>query len=321
LKLSLIVPVYNAAAFLPEFWASLRPQLLSCKDVEVTFINDGSADDSKKLLEEISKASSQVKILDQENLGVSVARNRGVENSQGEYLAFLDPDDIPSECYLDAVLGAISENPVDIVVFAYQITIGGVVSDKRLWIKKCDGLNGPEYFDRKLKHHRQIERRPWNKVYKAELISSNGIKFNSSLRLGQDMVFNVQAFLYAKNVKAVDKVVYIYNKNNPHSSTALARTNITLGIDRRLILSRLMRSALEDWKATGQIRFNMLGFSYRETIRATAKLIRLLKDGSERKKYSKQLLSELNQYSVKDIRQYLTLTDLKFYLLLKIYSI
>ena len=267
MKLSLIVPVFNAAAYLPKFWASLEPQLSVNHDVEMIFVNDGSSDSSWQLLESYCEGASRVRIINQENLGVSVARNRGVESSNGEFLAFLDPDDVPAECYLEEVLKPVLEGVVDIAVFAYQIKTDNTLTEKRIKIKNCDGLNGIEYFDQKLIQQRQIERRPWNKVYRAELITANNIRFNSDLKLGQDMVFNIQMFYAARIIKLFDRVIYIYNKNNPDSSTALARSNVTLGINRRIILSRIMRSTLDEWRDARQVRLNMLGFAYRETVR------------------------------------------------------
>lgn len=90
-KISVIIPVYNAENYLPECLNSVINQTL--QEIEIICINDGSTDNSLSVLEKYSLKDSRIRILNQKNEGVSKARNLGIENAKGEFLAFLDADD------------------------------------------------------------------------------------------------------------------------------------------------------------------------------------------------------------------------------------
>ncbi len=97
-KVSVIVPVYNVEKYLEECIESLINQTLT--DIEIICINDGSTDNSLKILEELQKKDNRIKIINQKNSGVSSARNNGIENATGEYIGFVDSDDwIDSDYY------------------------------------------------------------------------------------------------------------------------------------------------------------------------------------------------------------------------------
>ncbi|MBR6532333.1 glycosyltransferase [Candidatus Saccharibacteria bacterium] len=90
-KISVIIPVYNSSSFLKDCYGSLKRQTYS--NLELIFVNDGSTDNSLDLLKGIAMADERVVIVDQENGGVSAARNAGIKKATGKYLTFLDPDD------------------------------------------------------------------------------------------------------------------------------------------------------------------------------------------------------------------------------------
>ena len=91
-KVSIIVPVYNCEAFLPECIASLRAQTLT--DLELIFVCDASPDDSLSILREAEKADARIRVIAfPENRGVSAARNAGLDAATGEFIGFCDSDD------------------------------------------------------------------------------------------------------------------------------------------------------------------------------------------------------------------------------------
>ena len=99
---SIIVPIYNAALFLEECLASIKQQDYS--DFEVLCIDDGSKDNSAEIVSRYVKMDKRFKLFQQENAGVSVARNLGLENATGEYICFVDSDDSLSQDYLSSLL-------------------------------------------------------------------------------------------------------------------------------------------------------------------------------------------------------------------------
>ena len=91
-KISVIMPVYNGEKYLEKTCLNLSKQTLT--DIELICVNDGSTDNSLNILEKLADKYDFIKIINQENQGSGVARNNGIENAIGEYIAFLDADDI-----------------------------------------------------------------------------------------------------------------------------------------------------------------------------------------------------------------------------------
>lgn len=110
--ISVIVPVYNVEEYLEECLESIRNQ--TYQDIEVILVNDGSTDTSKEICERFCKVDSRFRLINQENQGQSVARNRGVKESIGEYIMFVDSDDVINTSVLEVLLPYMKTD-VDIV--------------------------------------------------------------------------------------------------------------------------------------------------------------------------------------------------------------
>ncbi|OPC02944.1 glycosyl transferase family 2 [Elizabethkingia meningoseptica] len=113
-RVSVIIPVYNVEAFLDETIQSVLEQSLD--SVEVILVNDGSTDNSAQIGEKYAAANPNVKFISQENKGVSVARNKGLEKAEGEYIFFMDSDDTLDKEYLKTSYETAKNNDSDIVV-------------------------------------------------------------------------------------------------------------------------------------------------------------------------------------------------------------
>lgn len=101
-KVSIIVPVYNVEKYLKRCLDSLVNQTL--KDIEIICVNDGSTDGSLAILDEYVRNDDRIVVINQENSGQSVARNRGIDVAKGEYIGFVDSDDWVSEDYLKSCI-------------------------------------------------------------------------------------------------------------------------------------------------------------------------------------------------------------------------
>uniref|UniRef100_UPI0030DB473E glycosyltransferase family 2 protein n=1 Tax=uncultured Imperialibacter sp. TaxID=1672639 RepID=UPI0030DB473E len=93
MKLSIIVPVYNVEEYLERCVRSLEDQDIPRSDYEIIVVNDGSPDNSKEVVERLQRELSNIILINQENQGVSMARNAGIDRASGEYLVVVDPDD------------------------------------------------------------------------------------------------------------------------------------------------------------------------------------------------------------------------------------
>ena len=117
-KISIIIPVYKVEAYLPACLDSVLAQTFS--DWEAICVNDGSPDNCGKILSEYAQKDSRIKVITQENQGVSVARNKALENAQGKYICFLDSDDELAPTFLQKMYQAIMDTNSDMVWCDFQ---------------------------------------------------------------------------------------------------------------------------------------------------------------------------------------------------------
>ena len=101
-KVSVIIPMYNAESYIRQCMQSVMSQ--TWDDLEILVIDDGSADQGLKICEELGRMDGRIRILTQRNRGVSAARNRGIEEADGEYIFFLDSDDVIHPCLIEALV-------------------------------------------------------------------------------------------------------------------------------------------------------------------------------------------------------------------------
>ena len=117
-KVSVIVPVYNVEKYLRECLESLVNQTL--KEIEIICINDGSDDSSLEVLNEYASKDSRFKIISQQNQGQGIARNKGIDIANGEYLQFVDPDDWVETNMLEKLYNFANKNNSNVVRFNYS---------------------------------------------------------------------------------------------------------------------------------------------------------------------------------------------------------
>ena len=110
---SIVVPVYNVKPFLKRCIDSLIKQTYN--NIEIIIVDDGSTDGSGELCDEIKKKSQKIKVIHQENGGLSAARNTGMRYIKGKYIFFLDSDDYIKETAIEKMVNALIENDLDVI--------------------------------------------------------------------------------------------------------------------------------------------------------------------------------------------------------------
>lgn len=221
MKLSLIVPVYNVEKYIEACLKSIAVQLPQ-NDIEIIIINDGSPDRSMELITDFLSSYDEnikksFKIIEQSNQGVSVARNRGIAEAQGKYLAFLDSDDFLDSTYLENILKVIDNFSPDIIKFeAQRIDQQGRAS---YFLKPLD-LDGLYNLNRDiwLKESNQCAWFPWLRIYKAEFFKKN--LFPVGMRYVEDAYTIPYILLEAKNIYYLNKSLVFYRFNS-ESATAI----------------------------------------------------------------------------------------------------
>ena len=206
-QISVIIPVYNVDRFLRRCLNTLVHQ--TYRDFEIIAVNDGSPDHCPEILHEFEQQYDFITVIDQENQGMSKARNAGMKIARGEYLCFVDSDDYVSPRYLEELHWAITSNKADIACCYYYYHF--VESD--LLYKypfRCEGVFSKGEAMKKLLRDTQIQSLVWNKIYKRSIFTENNITFPTMAF--EDMAVANKIFAHADKVVVINKALYYYSQ-------------------------------------------------------------------------------------------------------------
>ena len=210
MRFSIIIPAYNAEAFLPRCLDSIFSQEFD--DYEVIVINDGSSDGTAVLLEGYASKYPNMHVLTQSNHGMATARNLGIEVATGEYILFVDSDD---ELMLHALSNLATQiNGEDIVGFGTRILNEqtGTTIDFQLSTNDAKQYSGWEYFNLyRLKSTPVHFVCIWQRVYRRGFLEENSLRFAEGLRRAEDDLFTTVAMFHAQSVKTIAAPLYIYH--------------------------------------------------------------------------------------------------------------
>lgn len=217
-KVSVIIPVYNAEAYLSECLDSLLAQTLH--ECEFICVNDGSSDASRSIIESYLGKDERIRLIDQPNGGVSAARNAGLAAASGEYAGFVDADDRVEPDMFETLYAAAAAGGCDVVFsnFVSETEGGPVVNrcpfptDRILRRQYIEQVIIPLYI--KTDQLNAV----WNKLYKLEFVKVNRIIFPIGMALGEDGLFNLQIFALSSSVRCIDYAGYYY-RDVPGSAT------------------------------------------------------------------------------------------------------
>ncbi len=203
-KISVIVPVYNVEDYLNKCINALKNQTLT--DLEFIFINDGSTDNSLKILENFAAKDSRVKIINQENQGVGAARTAGLKIATGQYAGFVDPDDWVDLDFFEKLYNATDNGNIDIVKGnADIIKFNGKIEHTP------EQENIKQEIEKDSFPYTSFGGAWFSAIYKKELIDKYSINFPNTQYL-EDVAF-LSKFLYvAGSFKLVDNSFYHYFK-------------------------------------------------------------------------------------------------------------
>lgn len=230
--LSVIVPVYNSIKYLEKCITSICNQ--NYQDLEIICIDDGSRDGSGELLESISRNDSRIKIFHQENAGVSIARNKGLQLATGDYVTFVDSDDEIHEDMYEALMSFFSEKDVDIVHCGYKKKhINGTETDI-LGTYKIKKQSSDEAIEC-LVTGRYFTGGTCNKIFSKRCIE--GIWFETDLKINEDILFTFCAFQKANNILFYDAPFYSYYERE--GSACFATANIKKAHDCSVVAEKM----------------------------------------------------------------------------------
>lgn len=208
--ISVIVPIYNSGKYLKKCIESIVNQ--TYKDLEIILVDDGSVDKSGSICDEYADKDKRIKVVHQENKGLSAARNAGLRIAKGEYITFIDSDDYIEHDTYECVFSAINKYDSDLIFFREKsvnesgetIYISGDAPTGKIYeISHADAVD--------LVVGRQINGM-CDKVYKQEILKD--LFFKEGYMYGEDFMYNLVALTRVKTVSYVDEIKYSYVSNS-----------------------------------------------------------------------------------------------------------
>jgi glycosyltransferase involved in cell wall biosynthesis len=211
-KVSVIIPVYNAEKHLKDCIDSLLRQTLP--ELEFIFVNDGSNDSSAQIIATYQATDSRITLINQPNQGVSVARNNGIAVAQGDYIGFVDADDTIEPDFYEQHYTLAVQHQLDIVVSNFMKEQGGHIIEVKTLVPnetildkaQINAVLMPLFFQNNSLNT------CWNKIYRKKLLSQFDIKFPVGVALGEDYFFNIVAFNNATTVYFTSYSGYLYKE-------------------------------------------------------------------------------------------------------------
>ena len=208
LKISVIIPAYNAEKYLTEALDSVVSQTMSDSDYEIIIVNDGSSDHTADILEKYKNLYSNITVINKENGGPSSARNAGLDIASGEYIYFFDADDLLINNSLEALYQCAEEKNADLVIGKYNVLTPYKLSP----VRTLDNLVCLDNID---KYNTDILQTfaLWNKLFRLDLIKQYHLNFKS-VSYSEDGIFVMDYVLHCTNITGLDQALIQYRRFN-----------------------------------------------------------------------------------------------------------
>jgi len=210
-RLSVILPMYKVEPYVERCVRSLLNQDIPRREYEIICVNDGSPDRSGEIVSGLQKEAENILLIDQENQGVSMARNRGIEAAEGRYILFVDPDDAVAENCLGSMLEQIEHAGVQMAVPGYLfLDPEGREEGKKLFDRHTDQVfSGMEAFGLMRKEKHIIEDSVVGILIEAAFMKKNQLRFIQGVVLNQDAELLARLHCLADSLIFIDRLFYI----------------------------------------------------------------------------------------------------------------
>lgn len=237
---SIIVPVYNVEQYIGRCLNSLVNQTCSCS-YEIVVVNDGTRDNSMDIVDKYARKYDFIRIINQENKGISGARNTGILNAIGEYIAFVDSDDYVSKNYIKLLHESATEHDSDVVCCNYRNVTGQNGKGVDNFLVHTKGVYDGKRVMRESLHDITVRSYLWNKLFRRSLFIDNGITFPEGISF-EDFAVMPQLFYHSKKVSFIPETLYFY----VHRSTSMMGNISKKDVENYLKAYAILRKFLEE---------------------------------------------------------------------------
>lgn len=219
--ISYVIPCYNIQDYIRRCIRSLENQKIPGFDLEYIFVNDGSSDNTLSEIIEFANRDKRVVVIDQQNQGVSVARNNGLERVGGKYVFFLDGDDWMTDDASEVMYDFCKNDTPDIAIFSHYKNYENNPENKKVWVDCSKHIKTGIYNKEVYICHTKIL--PASiKLYKTSFLRTNNLKFDCQLYVGEVYTFFIHALSLSKTIGVSDKYIMHYLKRAGNSATTEA---------------------------------------------------------------------------------------------------
>ncbi|MBR3858658.1 MAG: glycosyltransferase [Bacteroidaceae bacterium] len=232
MKLSIIIPVYNVEQYIGRCLQSCLSQPhVTPGEYELVIVNDGTKDNSMAIVEEMTRGCTNVTIINQQNQGLSMARNAGLKAAQGEYVWFIDSDDWIEDNCLHGIIERLERTKVDVLQLQYKnVYNDDIPNDEHYSIIK--GIGNSKKWMVENTYFTAVQ----FMIYRREFLLQNNLQFYPGI-YHEDSEFKPKVVYLADTCASYDKVVYNYFKGNANSITAVLK--LKNGIDLFTVMNSL----------------------------------------------------------------------------------
>ena len=248
-EISVVVPCFNAEQTVERCISSLIAQ--TYRNHEIIVVDDGSSDDTCKLIKKLAEKDERIILIEQSNRGVSAARNTGIENAQGNFISFVDADDFVERDYLGMLLSCIEGK--DISICRYRSD-----SDRTDYTECATTVDG--VIKEMMVPQQNIAAFVWNRLYRIPIIQDHAIRFNETVYACEDTLFNFIYMQYVNNVGICNEHLYHYviNSSSAMFGKKFNERKITANIAFDYMLRESEGKSYEEYIEIAAMWFNLI---------------------------------------------------------------
>lgn len=214
-SISIIIPIYNSEKYLQDCLNSILDETV--KDYEIILVDDGSTDSSLNICNKYKENYPNIKVISQENKGVSVARNEGIKIAKNDWIMFIDSDDKLNKDFWENVNKDMKKNS-DLIMYTYSRDDDKSCGNREKYnidinLLRKSLLSFSSYkskYKKEMLIDNMILWTCWGKLYRRDIINKYKIEFSKELYLGEDLLFNFVYFKYINDILFVNHQIYFY---------------------------------------------------------------------------------------------------------------